>query len=261
MKTIIFSLIFYFSLQAQNGVTYLILMGDDASFAPTDLSGLVLWLDASNTSSLTLAGSNVTTWADLAGSNDGTQSDANKKPVYNATGLNSLPTVNFQFGIDGTTADVLEMPDFLTGLTSGEIFFVLKTENDPGGGGSQGNLLNFDGITSAVYYPFVNGDTYLNFISDTRQATGNPTLALTTAHILNMQSASGNFTVNINDTEQFTTGTNTVATTATPLLGGYSALNTFDGYISEVIMFNRVLTAPERTQIKDYLKAKWSLIY
>lgn len=258
MKTLIL-ILFPFLLLGQSN---LILLMDDRTFAPTDLSGLILWLDASETSSLTLSGSNVTTWADLSGEgNDATQSDANKKPVYNATGLNSKPTVNFQFGADGSTADVLELPDLLTGLTSGEIFFVLKAQADPGGSGSQGNLLNFDGIGSAVYYPFIDGNAYLNFLSNARKSTGNPTLALTTAHILDMRSAANSWTADINITQHYTTGTNTVATTATPYLGGYGTANTFDGYISEVLLFNRALTAAERTQIKNYLKAKWSLVY
>lgn len=62
-------------------------------FVPTDISGLYLWMDGNNLSTLTLAGSNVSSWSNqgLAGST----LDADSNTVYAVTGSNGNGMVEF----------------------------------------------------------------------------------------------------------------------------------------------------------------------
>ena len=63
-------------------------------FNPKSISGLKLWLDVANTSSLTFNGSTVSQVNDLSGNGfHATQSTANNQPTYQATGANGKPTL------------------------------------------------------------------------------------------------------------------------------------------------------------------------
>lgn len=60
-------------------------------FSPADISGLKLWLDASQITGLN-DGDAVTTWADLSGNgNDATQATVSKKPLYKTAIQNGRP--------------------------------------------------------------------------------------------------------------------------------------------------------------------------
>jgi len=89
------------------------------AFAPTDISGLQLWLDASDASTLynaTAGGSLVTTdgsavarWADKSGNNrHATQATANARPLLKtgANGINSKTVLSFDGSNDFLTSSV-----------------------------------------------------------------------------------------------------------------------------------------------------------
>lgn len=62
-------------------------------FAPSDISGLLVWLKADAITGLS-DGDPVTTWED-SGSNNNDATEATNKPVYKTNILNSLPVVRF----------------------------------------------------------------------------------------------------------------------------------------------------------------------
>lgn len=65
-------------------------------FDPRSISGLKLWLDVANTSSMTFNGSTVSQINDLSGNGfHATQGTANNQPTYQATGANGKPTLLF----------------------------------------------------------------------------------------------------------------------------------------------------------------------
>jgi hypothetical protein len=77
-------------------------------FNPKSISGLKLWLDVANTSSLTFNGSTVSQVNDLSGNGfHATQGTANNQPTYQATGANGKPTLFFDTNdIITTTAKI-----------------------------------------------------------------------------------------------------------------------------------------------------------
>lgn len=64
-----------------------------AAWLPTDETGLALWLDAQDTETLTLSGSDITGWADKSGNNRHASGVSGALPTYQATGFNGLPTL------------------------------------------------------------------------------------------------------------------------------------------------------------------------
>ena len=88
--------------------------------------------------------------------------------------------------------------------------------------------------------------------------TGDPTPALTTWRLYNVVSTSSEWTSYIDGIQHFTTGTNTVAFTATTKLGAYD-VNTMDGDIAEVIIYSAKLSSPDWVQTKAYIATKYGL--
>jgi hypothetical protein len=82
------------------GMSYL------APFAPTSVGNCVLWLDGSDTTTMNLTGSNLTTWRDKS-SNNYTASNFGT-PVYAANIKNSLGVVQF-----GTSGYGVSIPSFV----------------------------------------------------------------------------------------------------------------------------------------------------
>lgn len=67
---------------------------------PTSQSGLMTWIDAEDSSTITLNGATVSAWADkTAAARNLAQATTANQPTYNATAINSKPAVVFD-GID-----------------------------------------------------------------------------------------------------------------------------------------------------------------
>ena len=73
--------------------------GGPTLWTPANLSGLFLWLDAADASTITLNGSSVSQWNDKSGNNNhATQSTASDQPSYGTTTINTKNVVDFASG-------------------------------------------------------------------------------------------------------------------------------------------------------------------
>jgi len=89
--------------------------GGPRLWRPNDLgSALALWLDAEDTASITLNGSNVSQWSDKSGNaKHAVQATASLQPAFVSNGLNGRPSLNF----DGVN-------DVMTGVSTQTGFFI-----------------------------------------------------------------------------------------------------------------------------------------
>jgi hypothetical protein len=93
-------------------------------FNPKSIAGLSLWLDASDSSTITLNGSNVSEWRDKSGygSPSASQSTAASQPAYTASAINGRPGVSFELTeslvFQGSTASF----NYLHNATGATIF-------------------------------------------------------------------------------------------------------------------------------------------
>ena len=83
--------------KAYVGATEVYSSGAPAAWTPADLgASLALWLDADDAGTITLNGSTVSQWNDKSGNGRNiSQAAASQQPTWNATGLNSKPTLVF----------------------------------------------------------------------------------------------------------------------------------------------------------------------
>jgi hypothetical protein len=247
-----------------------------ASFLPTDLGAdLEMWLDASDSSTITITGSGVSTWADKSSNaNDATQSTDGNRPTITAAAQNGLDVlecvVSDPSSIVGTGKQWLQLPDF-SALSAGTVIAVAKSNADPpsgaGGDGRTGAVIacSTSMATLGAHHPYTDGNVYDNFGSTARKSTGNPTESLASCYLLGIRSAPSDYEFYVNASSHFSTGTNTVGFSATLSFVGKSLDASmpqhygFDGQIAEIVLLNVAATTLQRQKVEGYLAWKWGI--
>ena len=238
-----------------------------AAFAPTDVGGLVLWLkadagtfqDAAKTTPATANTHPIGAWADQSGSgNDVTQAVAGLKPILATNRIGSLPGVYF----DGQAA-----PNGDT-LVTAAVFamkpctvFCVASCNDLANYrafiGSDGNAFEFRhsnaGSGSAVLQALKQGVTVIG--------SGTGTLTNDTVTLVEMSYGSaGAFDFVINGTTGGSGTNNQTWTEEEVFIGSNKGIaEFFKGDLYEIAIYNSVLSAGDRTKVRNYLSTRWSL--
>ena len=91
-----------------------------------------LWVDAQDSSTIATSGSDVTQWDDKSGNNYDL-AEATYRPVYNATGLNSLPTITFTASNNDRLSTGLTTATINTNTLSVFIMCIMTTSTDANG--------------------------------------------------------------------------------------------------------------------------------
>ena len=205
----------------------------------------------------------VGTATDVSGAgNNWTQATAGKKPLFLTNVLNGHPVYDFDAASEhhwGLSSDIL------SGKSAGEIFLVVKLDNDPGASLKDG-LWKMDGDgTNACNFPY-NGDglIYEGWGSTARKSTAvNPSPALTNWTLYNVRSASGDFKIYQNGTQIYSTGTNTFSSMgATRYLGrsvGLFGDTYLDGQVAGCVIVDNALNSTDRDAIEAVFAAAYGL--
>jgi len=222
--------------------------GPIASFVPTDLSGITLWLRAG-------VGYSSGTWLDQSGAGHNfTQASGPAQPTTGT--IAGQPALVF----NGTSQYLSSAASAFSGQTAGEAFIVMQLDADPPATGA-GGLWTF-GTGASDHTPFTDGVIYSGWGSDTRKTTVDPATSMASAAcIYNIRSAANAWSSHLNGTQLFTTATNSVAFPSVCVIGsGNVAGSVFHkGKIGEVLVFNRVLTSDERTSNLAYLGSLYGI--
>jgi len=217
------------------------------------VSGLRLWMDSSDNSTLTLSGSTVTAWSDKSGNSN------------SATTISGSPSIATQYSNQylNFNSSRVSGPVSVTGTTL-SIFSVCII---PANGSNNPRIVSL-GVTSTVDY----ADTryaVLHVPSGTRdiRLQRNNVLAykantLSTPIIASSIMDGTNCTSYVNGTSGTpvaSTGNFGITTYAigVDVLSGGGAF--FTGYIGEVLVYNSALTTSERQLIEGYLAWKWGI--
>lgn len=221
----------------------------DEPFSPSDVDGLILWLDPAL--DITLNGADVSAWGDQsAGGNDAVQGTAVDQPFFNATGWsNGLPTVDFDLantewmdltGLVDTSNDytAFAVMDKLTDSTVEQLLTEQNSALQIANERTTGVGL-FDGVWK------IFGTT----------ALGEQAL---TWHLDNGGNASEVYRDGVSiGTDTF--GAHTISGTVTlgAAVGGGSQWA--DMQLGELLVYNRALTTDELADVHAYLTGKFDL--
>lgn len=175
-------------------------------------------------------------------------------PTYNATGLNSLPSVDFN-----GTANYMTVPNVGLGLTSAEVFIAGIRDADPPTDPTSGFW--FYGTQSGVdnHVPYADGSIYDGWGTSVRKTVGNPASSLASKFLYNISTASGAWTARLNGTQIYTTATNTVGFRTAPILGKSEGAYFYKGKFGGMLLLNTVASTTQRGLINTFFNTKYAI--
>lgn len=251
-----------------------------AEWTPADLgASLALWLDADDSSTITLDGSNVSQWDDKSGNGFHlSQSSAASQPLYEATGMNSKPALNNLTGrymargttpmfrnVNGATIVAVYqatlplaggisngMTMFVnSGGSGGPTRFALTTEPSPGTAG-----------TYSVAGRRLDADSYAT-VSSSTSLTANPIIWMGNADYANAQANTwldGAPDI-VNAAFQTAGSTSNTDSLGIGLFSNVDgSLDTYDNTrMGEVLLINATMSTEDRQKLEGYLAWKWGL--
>lgn len=229
-----------------------------SGFTPKSISGLTLWLDA--TQGVTLTGSGVSTWADQSGnSRDFTQTTAAQRPTYTAT-LNGLSVLTFSNAASSAlTRTGIANADY--GSTNGASWWIvyrcseLNTYTLADLGGAADGIDVFQSLGSGLSYPGQFRSARANGLAIGLPSTG----TVLYGHVVDV---SGNKHAYRRQSVERTSTTVAYsawmsATNKTWSIGVGGA--GFSGDIAETLIYSRPLNATEIASVESYLTKKWGI--
>ena len=237
-----------------------VVVNDTSVWTPATISGLQLWLDAADTSTLydaTAGGSLVTTdgaavarWQDKSGNNRHlTQATASARPLLKTSVRNGRNALLFD-GVD----DFISRSTVVQNSQSYTMFVVLKTENT-----SVTRTVAFNGNGGGSGYSMYQGTSKRNLLYGGKNAWADGNISI------NWETWSASCNSSTNSTTFFVNGATQLSLSATPNVpNGITCVSeappySFPGYISEFIMYNTALTTTQRQAVETYLNSKWAI--
>jgi photosystem II stability/assembly factor-like uncharacterized protein len=217
-----------------------------SSFNPTSIPGLQLWMDGDDQTTMTFSGSTVTQWRDKSGL------------ANNTTGITGTPTFTDGSGIvfDGSSYFTLPNSAIPYGDSSYSIYVVANYSNNGiiiGAGARNTNqaIQIFPSPTNKINTLWFNNDI------ETSSTTSSGTRFLYDS----LYQSGANRTLFLNGAAE---GSDTPGTRSQPNTGNYigsdvSTAYTFNGVISEILIYNTSHTTGQRAAVEAYLSAKWNL--
>jgi hypothetical protein len=228
-------------------------------------SGLSVWLDASDASSVTRSGSNVTQWNDKSGNSNNflPSSGGTTVPTYTASGINNLGSVVLsgasnkyfsgtgpgsisQYSLFFVTKQASIVSDFICFVTEG-------TFQDK-------SVLLGVSATSQFLHIVNNSGSNINIPFTT---TFTPTVS--TTYLFEIIDFGPYVTMYCNGLLVCISSSNSVLSSknlSSIGIGGWSSNvnRTMNGQIGEVQIYNRPLTGTDRTNVEQYLMGKWGIV-
>lgn len=238
------------------------------AFSPLDLAGCLLWLRGDM--GVTFSGTSVSQWNDQSGNgNNASQVTAASQPTFSQTAMNNLPAI--QGGGVGTPL-FMTTPAFTIG-SDATILVAAQPSASPQTGFARlveqrNDTAYYLGVNSAgAYYKFIAADNTSPFGTAEGSAalggavtnTANTIIGATyrsstTTGTLYMN---GNF-VAADSTHFASPGSTPIALT---IMQRYVTppSQPWLGFIGEIVVYNRALSAPELTRVHRYLGARYGI--
>jgi hypothetical protein len=215
-------------------------------FSPLDLSP-VLWLDASDTSTISETAGAVDTWSDKSGNgNDVTEATADKQPTTGANTLNGSNVIDFSSSSLGNASFAVSQPF--------TVFFVAEPDGNHGG-----FLFDEINLGTRVTMSHYWGANTVRIDAGTAVDSG-VVLSAATATLFRatFNSTSSSIFVDGSSVASGDAGTNDLDS-GIRMGSGWNKNDGYTGAIAEIIFVNGTLTASQIADTETYLAAKWGI--
>ena len=215
-----------------------------SGFSPARLSGLELWLDASQTSTVTLNGGTVSEWRDVRSSSSQklTQPTGEQQPTWVASSRNGLPGINFP--AQKNLNHPVGTPFSFSQPTTYFLVFQAPT--------SSGSWALFDGLTTRQHV-FGNSVTSLVMFAGSSAASATIVQSTFYSAVLVYNGAASSRRLNTTAATTVNAGANGINRLQLGSSGGVR------GDVNEFGMFSRALTDSEALLLMTYLGKKWAI--
>lgn len=217
-----------------------------------NMSGLVAWYETSTFKSLKASemsdSAQTTTWYDISPSSifakrNTLTTSASANLLYKIDGINRLPTMQLN-GSGSISISSLYQGKF----TYGTIFVVFRPLAVPSGQSLVSSVNTTCSISVKASAITLNAGSAVD--------SSSVTLTVKADHIVAAYLNGAASSVFFNNAS---TASGTAMNIGTNQIDGIRIGNTFNGMISEVIIFNRILKASERKDVMSYLSKKYSV--
>jgi hypothetical protein len=235
----------------------------------TDGTGaLVLWMNADNITGLN-DNDPVETWRDASGyGNDASQSNSAQRPVYQSSGRNGVPTVEFggpDSGAFDGTADVMSgsispsSGNVATYFAAGSNDAVTDPGSGTGGSDNRRALAAFEGTNTDGWLFAVQGNNVGFYDGSTVRNGGSITGGEFV--VFDVEHSGSNVDGQLNGSSVISAGSADPSGSIDNYLLGddFTGGDNLDGNLGDVIFFDVVLNTTQRTIVQNYLSAKYDV--
>jgi hypothetical protein len=228
---------------------------DAGEVPPISTVGLALWLRADR--GVTVTGGHVSEWLDQSGNQmDALQTAGNARPTLLPTGLNGLPTLDF----DGVV-QYLRLPDGFADFNKGLSGFVVsKATVTDGSCASTVELSNGSEVDDIELGYWKQGWQYEVFDHDFAGGMVDPKLPELYS-VLHRATEEVVMRLNGNQANTASFPLPVTKVRQDNFIGHslYAECKYYQGQISEVVLYNRIVTDKELLTIEGYLQQHWAL--
>lgn len=227
-------------------------------FNPKSISGLKLWLDATDSTTITLNGSSVSEWRDKSGNAfHFSQSTSNNQPSYTGT-INGKSAIAFDGtndGLDRLTADHATVAD-ATGACAFVVYEISGTDTQYSALKTSTSGSGHDRFSTANYHAYFRTSRFAALANPAPQS-GRVILTSSVNASADLQSFRINGSL-YQSSACATTFAAWRALTSQFWAVGYDG-SYLTGSVGEVILFGRSVIASEISLVEKYLSAKWGV--
>jgi hypothetical protein len=219
-----------------------------SGFNVKSLPGLVYWLDASQSSTITVS-TGVSEWRDAAGGAiKHSQGTANAQPAYQTAQQNGKNAVYF----DGTN-DNMSAGDLSASFPSAATAIFAYKPN------ANAEYSLYTTNNNSAFWAYPTGRTYIGTFKNTRfNNVASPNMPTNTSAVVAITSDASAYRVYINNTLAHNVAADFIAGTNHRL--AQNDLGTaFKGWIYEAIFYSSSLSTTQLSATYKYLQAKWAL--
>jgi len=233
-----------------------------SGFNPSSIGNLQLWFDGADASTITTDSGAVSQWNSKVGGITATQTTANNRPEYRASGMNGKGALYF----DGTNDQI--NTTFNASSLSGYVTYAIAVIPDAAmvdtkanfeavliARGSSANGINVNTSSAPKRWTATHRNALYN------SAVGGAVAASSQIVLTTIDATT--FTVRVNGTQGTQAGTFTAGSNETDAIFQVgrdgSTGRYFPGVVAEILLYSRTLTASELSSVERYLAQKWGV--